>query len=463
MFDTQTYIDRRKVLKQHLTSGIILLLGNEESSMSYADNHYDFRQDSTFLYYFGLDKPHLAAIIDIDEDKEILFGDDPTIDEIVWTGPVPSLQDLARKSGIGHCQAYNKSNDYLQGKTNRDIHFLPPYRPEHIIKLQQWFGFTLPEIEKRKSLPLIHAIVKQRSIKTDEEIEQIEESVAISAAMHLEAMRSVHPGMKEYELASVVRQKALEHNGRLAFPTILTKNGQILHNHFHGNTIRDGDMVLCDAGAENEMHYAGDLTRIFPAGNRFTGVQRDFYSTVLEAQQAAAEAMKPGIPFKEVHLTACRRLAEGLKEVGLMRGNVDDAVSAGAHTLFFQCGLGHMMGLDVHDMENLGEEHVGYTKNMRKSTEFGLKSLRLARELQEGFVLTVEPGIYIIPVLIDLWRKEHKHKEFINYDVLEKYKEFGGIRIEDDYLITSEASRRLGPYLPKTIQEIEDLRSGALT
>lgn len=464
MIDTSTYINRRDRLKKQVGFGIIMLLGNDESSINFADNWYPFRQDSSFLYFTGLKKPHLLLIIDIDENEEILFGTDPDIDDIIWTGKVPSLKEWADRAGIPKIREFKDLPHYLSGIINsRTIHYLPSYRPEHVLKLQKWLGWKPHHIKQNVSKDLIRAVVQQRNIKTDNELAEIEEAVTITAEMHLEAMRVTRPGMKEYEIMSRVNQKALEYGGQLSFPIILTKHGEILHNHSYHHTVREGDMILCDAGAENNSGYAGDLTRTFPVGEQFTETQRRFYNIVLEAQKASVDKLKPGILFKEVHLAACRTLVEGLKDIGLMKGNSEDAVAEGAHTLFFQCGLGHLMGLDVHDMESLGEEYVGYSDEIQKSNVFGLKSLRLGRPLQEGFVLTVEPGIYIIPDLIELRQKENKYDAFVNYDLLEEYLNFGGVRVEDDYVITKDGARLLGPPLPRTADEIEEVRMQAIS
>lgn len=463
MFDNTTYQERRKELKQEIGSGLILLLGNEESSINFADNHYLFRQDSSYLYYVGINQPHQVVILDLDEDKELLFADDPDIDQVIWTGPVPSRGELARSAGIAdHC-SYAEAADYLAAHAaDRTIHYLPPYRPEHTLKLQQWLGLAPEKVSSNSSEKLIRAVVRQRSIKSDEEIGQIEDAVNITGQMHLEAMRVTRSGMTEYEVLSHVHQKVLEKNARLAFPVILTVNGHILHNHYHGNTIGDTDVILCDAGAENRAGYAGDMTRTFPSGEAFTPLQRDLYTIVLEAELTAAKALKPGRSFKEVHLTAAKKITGGLKDLGLMKGNVQDAVQEGAHTLFFQCGLGHMMGLDVHDMENLGEEYVGYTEEERQSTEFGLKSLRLGRELVPGFVITVEPGIYFIPELIQLRKQQGRYVDFVNYSKAEEMQNAGGYRVEDDYLITKDGARLLGVPIPKTADAIESYRQEAL-
>lgn len=462
LFDRQVYIQRRKQLQSKLTNGLVLLLGNEDSSMNYKDNCFPFRQDSTFLYYIGIDQPGLAAIIDLDENKEILFGENASIDDIIWTGPQPLVQELAGSVGIGASDNSAKLATLLAAarKAQRPIHILPPYRPENKIKLSTWLDTPIAQLPQFISETLIRAVIAQREIKEDREILEMDKAVSISVDMHLAAIQNARPGMKEYELAAQVEAIALANDGRLSYPTILTINGQTLHNHFHGNTIQDGQMVLVDAGAETSMHYAGDLTRTFPAGKQFSTRQRELYTVVLNALDHAVSLLRPGIQYKEVHTQACIKLAEGLTGVGLMKGDATAAVAAGAHTMFFQCGLGHMIGLDVHDMEDLGEPLVGYDDQLKKSTEFGWKSLRLGKALKAGFTLTVEPGIYIIPELIDRWKAEQKHTSFINYELLNDYRNFGGIRIEDNFVITDKGSKKLGKSLPKSLEEIEAMRKG---
>jgi Xaa-Pro aminopeptidase len=462
LFDRQVYIQRRKQLQSKLTNGLVLLLGNEDSSMNYKDNCFPFRQDSTFLYYIGIDQPGLAAIIDLDENKEILFGENAGIDDIIWTGPQPLVQELAESVGIGASDNSAKLATLLAAarKAQRPIHILPPYRPENKIKLSTWLDTPIAQLPQFISETLIRAVIAQREIKEDHEILEMDKAVSISVDMHLAAIQNARPGMKEYELAAQVEAIALANDGRLSYSTILTINGQTLHNHYHGNTIQDGQMVLVDAGAETSMHYAGDLTRTFPAGKQFATRQRELYTVVLHALDHAVSLLRPGIQYKEVHTQACIKLAEGLTAVGLMKGDATAAVAAGAHTMFFQCGLGHMIGLDVHDMEDLGEPLVGYDDQLKKSTEFGWKSLRLGKTLKAGFALTVEPGIYIIPELIDRWKAEQKHTSFINYELLNDYRNFGGIRIEDNFVITDNGSKKLGKSLPKSLDEIEAMRKG---
>lgn len=460
MFDESVYRARRAALKEQVGKGMILLLGNEESSMNYKDNLYPFRQDSSFLYYFGLDKPGLTGLIDIDNDKEAVYGKELTMDEIVWTGPQPTLAAQAEMAGIGETRAVAAlSSDMATARgAGRTIHFLPPYRPENIAKLSGWLGIPGGSVGTHASVPLIKAVVAMRSVKTAEEIGQIEEAVNTTAAMHLAAIKGCRDGMTEAQLAAGLQSIAIGAGGNLAFPTILTVNGQVLHNHYGPTVMREGRLAICDAGAENAMHYAGDMTRTFPVGSKFTARQREMYDIVLRSQQAAADALRPGVLFRDVHALAARVLVEGLKDAGVMKGDPAEAVAAGAHTMVFQCGLGHMMGLDVHDMEDLGEEFVGYTETMKKSKEFGWKSLRLARALEPGFVVTVEPGLYFIPELMDQYKGEKKFLDFIHYDKLEALRDFGGIRIEEDFVITEGGSRLLGNPLAKTADAIEALR-----
>ena len=460
MFDKRIYQNRRQKLREAVGKGLILLLGNEDSPMNYKDNLYPFRQDSSFLYFFGLDKPGLAALIDIDHDTEVIFGNDLTIDDIVWTGPQPSLAQLAEAAGISDTRpSAALSPELISARgAGRTIHFLPPYRPENILKISAWLGFAPAAVKGHASVPLIKAVVAQRSIKAPEEIQQIEAAVDVTAAMHLAAIRGAREGITEAQLAGVLHGLAVSSGGNLSFPIILTVNGQVLHNHYSSTVMKAGQIAICDAGAENAMHYAGDMTRTFPVGKKFTTLQREMYEIVLGAQEAAVAALRPGILFRDVHALAAQKLVEGLKAAGIMKGDPAEAVAAGAHTMVFQCGLGHMMGLDVHDMEDLGEEYVGYTDDLKKSKEFGWKSLRLARTLEPGFVVTIEPGLYFIPELMDRWGAEKKYADFINYDKLESLRHFGGIRIEEDLLVTPEGSRLLGKPLAKTAVAVEELR-----
>jgi Xaa-Pro aminopeptidase len=460
MFDKHIYIERRSKLKQAVGNGLILLLGNEESSMNYTDNLYHFRQDSTFLYFFGIDRPGLMALIDIDSDKEIMFGDDLTIEQMVWTGYQQPLAAQAESIGISTVKNLSKLQEIIKqavGQNNK-IHFLPPYRPEQVQRLSALLGIDAAALPSMVSIQLIKAIIAQRSIKNTAEVAEIEKAINVTIDMQLEAMRYAKEGMTEADVAGKLHGLAISAGGNLSFPTILTVNGQILHNHYSDTVLRNGQLVLCDCGAETAMHYAGDLTRTFPVGKSFSAIQKEIYALVLNTLQAAAGLLKPGILYKEVHLFACEKLVEGLQQFGLMKGDVKEAVAEGAHALFFPCGLGHMMGLDTHDMENLGEQYVGYTDELKKSTQFGLKSLRLGKALEEGFVLTAEPGLYFIPELIDQWEAEKKFTRFINYDKLSPYKTLGGIRVEDDYLITKNGCKLLGKQLLKSPEEIESFR-----
>jgi len=456
MFRKETYTERRKQLAASVSSGLILLPGNEEAPMNYADNTYHFRQDSTFIYYFGLDQASLMGIIDADTGESILFGDELSVEMIVWTGTLPKLTLLGEQVGLDQVRPLSELGSFISvaQSSKRDIHFLNPYRADILIKISELLRVNYQEITALSSLELTKGIVAQREIKSEEEINELDRAVEISADMHLAAMRYVRPGMRESEVAAKVAEVALAANGNIAFPIIATINGQTLHNHHHGNIVKSGDLFLLDAGAETENHYSGDLSSTFPVDPKFSQKQKDIYQLSLDAHLAAVSMLKPGTAFKEVHLTACRTIFDGLRTFGLTKGDRDEAIEAGAHALFFPCGTGHMMGLDVHDMENLGEQWVGYD-GVPKSTQFGLKSLRLGKELKPGFVLTIEPGIYFIPELIDLWKSENRHADFLNYQEIDKFRNFGGLRNEEDYLITAQGSRLLGKALPLTVEGVE--------
>ncbi|KIA96933.1 Xaa-Pro aminopeptidase [Pedobacter kyungheensis] len=464
MFQKEVYLQRRAALKSKVNSGILLFMGNEDSPMNYKDNAYHFRQDSTFLYYFGINEPSLGAIIDLDADKTILFGNEMGIDDIVWMGRQKTLKEKSIDAGLTEVQPLDKLDDYLQKAVEKkqQVHFLPPYRAENKIKLSHWLNIPIAQLKEKASLTFIKAVVAQRSIKGAEEIVELNRAAALSADIHLMVMQQARPGMYERELAAKIEGAALATGGNIAYPVILTVRGEILHNHYHGNQLLDGQMVLNDSGVETALGYAGDLTRTFPVGKKFTAEQKDIYDVVLKAYTDAKNMLAPGVRYLDVHLTSCKTLAQGLKDIGLMKGNVDDAVAAGAHAMFFQCGTGHMMGLDVHDMEDLGEQYVGYTDDLLKNTtQFGLKSLRLGKALETGYVLTVEPGVYIIPELIDRWKAENQFSEYINYDKLEQFRHFSGIRVEDDFLITETGSTMLGKHLAITTDEVEAVRAEA--
>ena len=460
MFDSHVYKERREALRRQLDGGLVLLLGNGEASSNYPDNTYHFRQDSSFLYFFGINHPGFAGVIDIEGGEETLFGNDFTMDDIIWMGPQPSVANQAHRVGVeksaplGHLkQIVTKA--LQQG---RKVHFLPPYRHANKLWLEELTGIRVSQLASHVSVALIKAIVALRSVKSDLEIAEIEHACDIGYEMHTTAMRMCRPGVKEQLIAGSIEGIALAHGAGVSFPTILSMNGETLHNHYHGNLLEDGRMMLVDAGAETNMNYCSDFTRTVPVSGHFTQRQKEIYNIVVAAHDCAIDHARPGNTWKAVHLEVCRVLTNGLKELGLMRGDIDEAVAAGAHALFMPHGLGHMMGLDVHDMEDLGQIYVGYDDEIRPSTQFGLASLRMGRRLEEGFVITDEPGIYFIPALIDQWRAEGLHSDFLNYDAIEKYKDFGGIRLEDDVLITATGSRFLGQKrIPLYIDEVEEI------
>ena len=462
MFDTNIYTSRRRILKEKFDSGLILFLGNEDSPANYLANTYNFRQDSTFLYYFGIDRPGFAATIDIDNNLETLFGNDVTIDDIVWEGMQPSVSDYAEIVGVKRAATLEKLNDQIIGaiKRGRKVHFLPQYRLENIMKLSSISGLNPSNVNDYTSDKLVKAVVAQRSVKSSEEIAEIDEAVDIAAKMHTAAMKMVKPETDERKIAGMIEGIALSLGYGLSFRPIVSIHGQTLHNPYYENKMKAGDLLVNDSGAESKLHYASDITRTIPVGGKFTDAQKDIYQIVLKADMNAINSVKPGITNKELHFGAAKDIASGLIELGLMFGNAEEAVNAGAHTLFFPHGLGHMLGLDVHDMEGLGEDYVGYDESVQRSDEFGLKYLRLAKALQPGYVFTIEPGIYFIPELIDMWKTQNRFPEFINYDMLENYTSFGGIRIEDDILVTEDGHRVLGSKtIPKSVEEIEAIVS----
>ena len=461
MFQPQTYIERRKTLKEQFKSGILLFLGNNEAPSNYSANTFAFRQDSTFLYYFGIDLPGLAALIDVDSNASILYGNELTVDDIVWMGQQPGLNELAEKSGLDSAEDFDNLENVLTDavKKGRKVHFLPQYRGDQFLLVGKLFGIQPSRINDYVSSDFIKAVVSQRSIKSEEEIAEIDKAVDIAYRMHTAAMKMIKPGLTERKIAGMIEGIAFSLGGGLSFRPIVSINGQILHNPHHWNEIKDGSLLVNDSGAETDMHYASDITRTLPASGKFTSQQRDIYEIVLNAETSAISATKPGVMNKDLHLLAAKTIVDGLSNLGLMHGNVDEAVQQGAHALFFPHGLGHMMGLDVHDLEGLGEDYVGYNDEITRSDQFGLAYLRLAKSLEPGYVFTIEPGIYFIPALIEQWKNENKFSEFINYDKLEEYRNFGGIRIEDDILVTEDGYRILGKPIPKTVDEVEALTS----
>jgi Xaa-Pro aminopeptidase len=458
MFPAEVYMSRREDLIQRIESGLILLLGNEESPMNFRDNAYPFRQDSTFLYFFGLASPGFTGIIDCDSGESWLFSDDLTIDDYIWMGYQSSVAEMALACGVRKTGSSDDTALFLARAAagSREIHFLPPYRDTNRLKLSQWLNISFSEVANRVSEKLIYAVADKRNHKEPREIEEINRAVNMSVDMHVAAMKCCRPGVSEAFVAAEAEHAIHLQGGRPSFHTIATIHGEILHNHFYDNTLKKGDLFLLDAGAETQLGYAGDLSSTVPVGGRFSPVQSEIYSLTLKSHELAVSLLKPGVTFLDIYYESARVIVEGLKGMGLMKGSTNDALEQGAHALFFPCGLGHLMGLDVHDMEDLGEEIVGYG-GAKKSTQFGVKSLRLGRKLEPGFVLTIEPGIYFIPQLIDLWKGENRHREFIDYNTLEKFRSFGGIRNEENFLITPDGYQLLGKAKPKSIEEVETI------
>ena len=457
MFDKKIYQQRRNLLAKKVKSGLLLFLGNGESAMNYPANTYHYRQDSTFLYFFGLSFPGLAAVIDIDENRQMVFGNDLDLDDIIWMGPQPSLKSRCAKIGISETHPLGKLEETLKNalRMGRKIHFLPPYRPENAMQLEKLLGIRHGAVKNYDSPAFVKAVVALRSIKSKEEIAEIEEAMTITVAMYREAMAMTRPGIFERDIAGKIEGIALAGGGQLAFPAIVTVHGETLHNHYHGNALQKGDLLIIDSGCELESGYATDITRTIPVSGKFSQQQKAIYETVLDMQLTAITMIKPGASYRTIHLKTCEILVRHFKELGLMKGDSAAAVAAGAHALFFPHGLGHMMGLDVHDMEDLGENNVGYDEKTKRSEQFGLAYLRLAKKLEPGYVLTVEPGIYFIPALIDQWQAGKKAASFINYAAVEKFRKFGGIRIEDNVLVTAKGVQILGQPIPKQTTAVE--------
>jgi len=461
MFPATTYLARRAALLARLRDagarGLVLLPGHVDSPMNYRDNAYDFRQDSSFLYFCGLQQPELALVIDIDAGSATLHGDDIGIDHLVWTGPLPSVAERAAQSGLEATATTAQLAATLSAAraSGRAVHFLKPFRGETRLALGAWLSLADTQLDDAASRPLTLATIALRAIKSTAEIAEIENALHITRDMHHLAMRMSRAGVVEQEVVAAMEGLALKHGRRLAYPSIFTSRGEILHNHDHSVRLQGGELIVNDTGANSPIGYASDITRTIPVGGKFGGLQGELYDLVLDAQTQAIAAVAPGVPYRDIHELACRVMVDGMIALGFMRGNAAEAVQAGAHAIFFQCGTGHMMGLDVHDMEGLGENDVGYGEGFVRSTLFGHKSLRLARPLQPGFVVTIEPGIYINRWLTERWKAEGRHAQFIDYAMFEKHAAFGGIRIEDDILVTADGRRELGPHIARSRADVE--------
>ena len=459
MFSRNIYVSRRQKLIKSVKEGLLLFLGNGEAPLNYSDNQYTFRQDSTWLYYFGIDKPDMAAIIDVESGEEKIFGDDVDIDDIIWMGPQPSVARQAEAVGVSRTAPLADLDRVVKAALakGRKVHFLPPYRFRNMIWLNSLLGVGFDRMKEEASVEFIKAVVEMRLVKEPCEIQQIDLACNLGYAMHMAATKLMKPGMLEQDLVGVMEGVVISGGYIPSFPTILSQNGETLHNHLHHQVLTEGRLTVIDAGAEIASHYCSDFTRTLPCSGRFTEQQKDIYTIVSEGNNLALGLARPGISYREVHLSVCRLMLQGLKNLGLVKGDVDEALAAGAAGLFMPHGLGHNMGLDVHDMENLGENYVGYDETVTRSTQLGLGSLRMARVLKPGNVVTDEPGIYFIPALIDKWKAEGTCRDFIAFDKLDAYRSFGGIRIEDDLLITESGARLLGSKrLPRTVEEVEN-------
>ena len=460
MFDKDTYIRRRRELKKLVGDGVIVLFGNNNSPANFPNNGYHtFRQDSSFLYYFGQQREGLVGVIDVDNDVETLVGDDISIDDIVWYGSVDSVSDMAGQVGVAHSAPMSELENICKDAQakKRTIHFLPPYRHDIMIQIYDLLGIHPKQQTEKASMKLIKAVVKMRSTKEPQEIEELERAAVIGYKMHTTAMRMVKPGVTEQLIAGTIDGIANGYGSMVSFPTIFSQHAEIMHGSPSMNLLEDGRLVLCDAGAETVNHYCSDNTRTMPVNGKFTQRQLEIYTIVEECHDLALSLSKPGVRYWDVHFAVCRHMTDRLKELGLMKGDTEEAVRAGAHAMFLVHGLGHMMGMDVHDMEGLGQTYVGFDEETRpRLDQFGTNALRFGRRLEVGHVVTDEPGIYFIPDLIDLWRREGINARFLNFDKIDEYRDFGGVRIEDDVLITPDGCRFLGDErIPYHADEVE--------
>lgn len=457
MFDSRVYKQRREALRRSLTdrglsAGTVLFPGNRESPMNYADNAYPFRQDSSFLYFAGIPEPDLALTLDLGTGKALLFGDELSLDDVIWTGPRPSLRELAEAAGLDGVRPRSALGS--DAASAPGLLFLPPYRTEHREELAEILGIPAKAVEAKASLDLIRAVIALREIKEPREVERMDAAADLSADMHRAVLARARPGIRESELAARAAEVALAGGAGLAFPVIATTRGSILHNHDHSGILAEEDLFLMDMGAETVDGYAGDLTTTFPVNGRFDPRRREIYEILLSAFRVAAASLAPGVPYRDVHFAAAREIFSGMKSLGLARGNTEEALAAGAHALFFPHGVGHQIGLDVHDQESLGEVNVGYD-GQPKSPQFGLRSLRLAKPLKPGMTVTVEPGIYFIAPLIAKWKAERLHRGFLEYPKIEEWVSVGGMRNEEDWLITDAGARKLGGPFDKSAGALE--------
>lgn len=457
MFDSTVYSRRRAVLTARFRTGLLLFTGLAPSPINFAANPYSFRQDSSFLYYSGLHQPDCVLVIDIDNGRETLYGPEASLNDVIWTGSRPSLQERAVRAGIAHTDTPERLAVAVQEalSAGRTIHYLPAYRPDQLLTLSRLLAVSPDRVNQGASQDLIRALVSQRSVKTPDEVAEIESALGLCRKLFQALLEHLRQENNAVALAGILEGIAKAAGRRLAFAPIITSHGEILHNQPDNYPFKPADLLLMDIGVESREHYASDITRTIPVNGRFSAQQKAIYEIVLAAQKTAIAQAAPGVRFMDLHLLAATTICQGLRDLGLMKGTVEDAVHEGAYALFFPHGLGHMLGLDVHDMESLGEDNVGYDDHTVRSDQFGLAALRLGRRLKENFVVTVEPGIYFIPALIAQWRQESRWSPFIAFDKLDPYLCFGGIRIEDVIRITTRGGRVLGPVIPKAIATVE--------
>lgn len=470
MFESKVYQRRRSALIQSMRSkgqsGIMIFVGNNDViSQGWNASVYDFRQDSAWIYYFGVDQPSWAGIIDIDSGDVKAYANDVDIDDIVWMGPQISVKEMASWAGVDATAPFSVWFDDVKKAMakGRRVHFLPTLRDYNALQLMAATGYTFAQVKSKgtgdgphASVEFIQSVIDMRLVKEDCEVEELDKAGEIGYQMHVLARNSIALGAYEDEIAKNMEYFSKANGWGLSFEIILSQHGETLHNRAYHRAIEPGKLLVVDAGIESNTHYTSDHTRTYPTSGVFSTKQKDIYQIVLDCHEFAFSQIKPGISYRDIHKATVRLMLSKLKDLGLVHGDLDEMAAKGIGGLFMPHGLGHNMGIDVHDMEEYGEDLVGYDPDQTRAKQLGLGNLRMARLLRPGHVITDEPGIYFIPALIEKFKKEGLGYDFVNYQALEGYYDFGGIRIEDDVLVTADGARRIGYHrLPATVEDIE--------
>jgi Xaa-Pro aminopeptidase len=437
-----TLLQRRKKLAAAIANPVILWSGRAPSR-NFAANRFPFRASSHFLYFAGLSLDN--AVIRLDRGKLELFMDNSSADDELWHGKMPTREEIALE--IGADAAYPLSELSLKTKEAATI------AVQDVVTYQQQCQLLTRNIAPANKsegidLELAKAIVNLRLVHDRAALVEIKKAVAVSIEAHLAGIKAVSEAKCEAEVRSAMEGIIIANNMTCAYSSIVTVRGEVLHNETYHRPLRSGDLLLADVGAETNSGWASDITRTFPVSGKFSSTQKDIYDIVLKAQTSCIERIRPGIEYRDIHLLACEVIAEGLINLGILQGRATDLVEMDAHALFFPHGIGHLLGLDVHDMEDLGDL-AGYEESRQRSDRFGLGYLRLDRSLQPGMVVTIEPGFYQVPAILNSPQFRNKFRDFVNWEKLDRFADVRGIRIEDDVLVTDSGCEVLTADLPK--------------